>query len=386
MSVEIIPVERNRELAEFIDVSWHIPDAVRHPQWVPPLRMMVRDLLDTKSNPFYRQADRMLFVARRQGKPVGRIAAIENRAHNAFHQDRVGFFGFFESVDDSGVAGSLFAAAEEWLRSRGLTSMRGPMNPSTNHDCGLLIDGFDQHPQFLTSWNPPHYEGLIRGAGFAVAKDLLGYWLPYGDPARRPPPRFEALARRAADKANLTFRDLQPSRFWREVEICWEVYNSAWERNWGFVPMSHDEFMHMAKSLKSLLIPQFAFVAEVSGEPAGFMLCVPDFNLVFKRIPSGRLFPFGLGKILLGKSRLRTGRIIALGIKEQFRSGSILPVFMHEAARRAVAYGSPGAEASWILEDNQAMRQPIEAFGGRVYRRWRIFERAGARPVTTGPA
>ena len=148
--------------------------------------MMVRDLLDTKSNPFYRQADRMLFVARRQGKPVGRIAAIENRAHNAFHQDRVGFFGFFESVDDGGVAGSLFAAAEEWLRSRGLTSMRGPMNPSTNHDCGLLVDGFDQHPQFLTSWNPPNYEGLIRGAGFAVAKDLLGYWLPYGDPARRP--------------------------------------------------------------------------------------------------------------------------------------------------------------------------------------------------------
>ena len=142
--------------------------------------------------------------------------------------------------------------------------------------------------------------------------------------------------------------------------------------------MSHDEFMHMAKSLKPLLIPQFAFVAEVSGAPAGFMLCVPDFNLVFKRIPSGRLLPLGLGKILLGKSKLRTGRIIALGIKEQFRTGSILPVFMHEAARRAVAFGSPGAEASWILEDNQSMRQPIEAFGGRVYRRWRIFERAVA--------
>lgn len=338
--------------------------------------MMVRDLLDTKSNPFYRQADRKLFVARRDGKPVGRIAAIENRAHNAFHHDRVGFFGFFEAIDDAEVASALFRAAEGWLRGRGLTSVRGPMNPSTNHDCGLLVEGFDQHPQFLTPWNPPYYEALIRAAGFAPTKDLLGYWLPYGDPAQQPPPRFEALAKRAAARAQLSFRDLNPARFWDEVEICWEVYNSAWEQNWGFVPMTRDEFLHMAKSLKPLLIPQFAFVAEVDGAPAGFMLCVPDFNLVFKRIPNGRLFPFGLGKILFGKSRLRTGRIFALGIKEQFRSGYILPVFMHEAARRAIAYGSPGAEASWVLEENQSMRQPIEAFGGRVYRRWRIFDRA----------
>jgi hypothetical protein len=374
MSLEIIPVERSRDLSAFIDVAWHIPEAVRHPQWVPPLRMMVRDLLDTKSNPFYREADRMLFIARRNGTPLGRIAAIENRAHNAFHHDRVGFFGFFEAVDAE-AARALFQAAEKWLRARGLTSMRGPMNPSTNHDCGLLVEGFDQHPQFLTPWNPPQYEGLIRGAGFAPAKDLLGYWLPYGDPAHQPPPKLEALAQRAAAKAHLTFRDLQPSRYWDDVASCWEIYNSAWERNWGFVPMSRDEWMHMAKSLKPLLIPQFAFLAEVDGAPAGFMLCVPDFNLVFKRIPNGRLFPFGLGKILFGKSRLRTGRIIALGIKEQFRSGSILPVFMYESRRRALAYGSPGAEASWVLEDNQAVRQPIEAWGGRVYRRWRIFDR-----------
>src|SRR2546426_9278397 len=177
MSLEVVPVERSRELSAFIDVSWHIPDAVRHPQWVPPLRMMVRDLLDTKSNPFYRQADRKLFIARRNGKPVGRIAAIENRAHNAFHDDRVGFFGFFEAIDDADVAGALLSAAEAWLRTRGLTWARGPMNPSTNHDCGLLVDGFDQHPQFLTPWNPSYYETLICSAGFTASKDLLGYWL-----------------------------------------------------------------------------------------------------------------------------------------------------------------------------------------------------------------
>jgi hypothetical protein len=375
MSVEIVPVERNRELSAFIDVPWRIPAVVRHPQWVPPLRMMVRDLLDTKSNPFYRNAERKLFIARRNGKAVGRIAAIENRAHNEFHQDRVGFFGFFESVDDMEVAVSLLKTTREWLAARGLTSMRGPMNPSTNHDCGLLVDGFDEHPQFLTPWNPPYYETLVRGAGLDVSKDLLGYWLPYGDPGFSLPPKLEAVARRAAERAKLVFRDLEPDRFWSEVELCWDIYNSAWDRNWGFVPMSRDEFLYMAKSLKPLLIPQFAFVAEVNGAPAGFMLSTPDLNLIFKRIRNGRLFPMGLIRILLGKSKLRTGRVIALGIKSEFRTGSILPVFMYEAARRAIAFGSPGAEASWVLEENQAMRQPIEAFGGRVYRRWRVFER-----------
>jgi len=368
-------VERKGELADFIEVSWRIPDAVNHPRWVPPLRMMVRDLLDTKRNPFYEQASRALFIAKRNGALVGRIAAIENRAHNAFHQDRVGFFGFFESIDDDEVAGRLFDAAHGWLRARGLTAMRGPMNPSTNHDCGLLVDGFDEHPQFLTSWNPPYYERLIRGARLDPVKDLLGYWLPYGSNGYQLPPKLAGVIDRATSKNALAFRDLEPKRFWSEVEMCWEVYNSAWEKNWGFVPMTHAEFMYMAKSLKPVLLPQFAFVAEVEGKPAGFMLSAPDFNLIFKRIANGRLFPTGVLKLLTGKRHLRTGRVLALGIKAEYRTRSILPIFMYEAARRAIAWGSPGAEASWILDDNIAMRQPLEAFGGRVYRRWRLFER-----------
>ena len=337
--------------------------------------MMVRDLLDTNANPFYRRAERQLFIARRNGRAVGRVAAIENRAHNTFHADRVGFFGFFECTDDPGVARALLAAASEWLRDRGLETMRGPMNPSTNHDCGVLIDGFDEHPVFLTPWNPPYYDAVLRDSGMKAAKDLLGYWLPYGEAGYEIPARLDALARRAAAKAGLVFRDLEPRHFWAEVERCWTIYNSAWERNWGFVPMTRDEFLHMARSLKPLLVPQFAFLAEVHGQPAGFMLCAPDFNAVFRRIRSGRLLPFGVFRILRARTRIRTGRILALGIKKEFRSGSVLPVFMHEATRRAIAYGSPGADASWILEDNQAMRQPLEALGGRVYRRWRVYER-----------
>jgi hypothetical protein len=379
MSLEVIPVKRNRELAAFIDVPWHIPELVQHPRWVPPLRMMTRDLLDTKSNPFYQRADRELFIARRNGHPVGRVAAIENRAHNEFHDDRVGFFGFFECRDDPDAAAALLEAAAQWLSSRGLIIMRGPMHPSTNHDCGVLVEGVNEHPVFLTTWNPPYYDALITGAGCTAAKDLLGYWLPYGDPGYAMPERFTALALRAQARANVTFRDLEPARFWQEVELCWEIYNSAWERNWGFVPMSRDEFLHMAKSLKPLLIPQFAFLAEVAGEPAGFMLCTPDYNRALKANRNGRLFPLGALRILRGKHRIRTGRIMALGIKPQFRTGSILPLFMHEATRRAVAYGSPGAEASWILEENQQMRQPLEHVGGRPYRRWRIYDRPLAR-------
>ena len=338
--------------------------------------MMVRDLLDTKTNPFYRTADRRLFIARRGGRVVGRIAAIENRAHNAFHGDRVGFFGFFESLNDADVADALVDRAGAWLRARGLTSMRGPMNPSTNHECGLLVDGFEGPPMFLTSWNPSYYEALLRGAGFTTAKDLVGYWLPFAEAGYQLPENFRRLAERATARANLVYRDLDPRRFWADVEICWGIYNAAWERNWGFVPMSRDEFMHMARDLRRVLLPKFAFVAEVNGTPAGFMLSAMDMNLIFKRIRNGRLFPTGIFRILTGTRHIRSGRVMALGIKEEYRSRSILPLFLYEAVRRAMAWGYTGGEASWILDDNQAMRQPLEALGGRPYRRWRILDRS----------
>jgi len=375
MTLEIVAAQGRRGVAAFVDVPWQLPPLAGSPTWVPPLRMMVRDNLDTSGNPFYKSADRALFIARRNGRAVGRIAAIENRAHNRYHEDRVGFFGFFECEDNAETAARLFESAADWLKGKGLAAMRGPMSPSTNHECGLLVDGFDVHPMFLTPWNPRYYEALVTGAGLAQVKELLAYWLPYGEPGFQLNPRLAALAERAKSKSKLAFRSIRLDTYMEDVAICWDVYNGAWEKNWGFVPMSREEFFHMARELKPLLIPQFAFIAEVNGAPAGFMLCVPDFNLVFKKNPTGRLIPFGLYHILTGKSKLRTGRLMALGIKEEFRTGSILPVFMHEAAQRGMAYGSTGAEASWILEDNQAVRQPAEGFGGRVYRRWRIYEK-----------
>ncbi len=383
MPLEIVTATSRRDLSRFIDVPFHLYNQKDHPQWIPPLRLTVQDALDRKK-PFYRDADRELFLAVRDGHVVGRIAAIENRAHNRYHNDRVGFWGFLETIDDQDVANALMRAAGAWLAARGLDVMRGPVMPSTNYDCGLLIDGFEHEPTFMTPWNPPSYERLVEGAGNTRVKDLVAYFIPMADGSYQLPPAFEAFAARAQSRSELTFRDLDLKRWDHELELCWDVYNSAWEENWGFVPMTKDEFIVMAKDLKPLLIPEFAFMAEVKGKPAGFMLIVPDFNQVLKSIRNGRLFPLGAIKLLLGKSKLRSGRVMALGIKREFRTRSIFPLFVHESFRRGKAYGATGAEASWILEDNELLLGPLKAAGLKEYRRWRIYDRPTANRDPAG--
>ncbi len=374
--MRIVQVVSRRDRRRFIDLPWHIYDPALHPQWVPPLRMVVRKTLDTRRNPFYRNAEIALFLAEQGRRTLGRIAAIENRAHNRFHGDRVGFFGFFECVDDPEPAAALLDAAARWLRERGLEVMRGPVSPSTNHETGLLVRGFRHHPMILTPWNPRYYVRLMEETGMAGVKDLLGYFIPMTGDRFQLPDRFRRHAERAMKDTGIRFRDLDMRRFDRELRIAWEIYNEAWEPNWGFVPLTWEEFAYLGGDLKELLIPEFSFVAEVEGEPAGFMMIVPDFNQIFKRIPSGRLLPTGIVKILLGKRRLRTGRIMALGVRAAFRSRSIFPLFAYEAYRRGRAYGALGAEASWVLEDNERMNAPLRHLGIKVYRRWRIYERS----------
>jgi GNAT superfamily N-acetyltransferase len=374
--VQISPVRSRRDLARFIDVPWKLFDRKRFPAWVPPLRLTVKDALDTKNNPFYQNADRELFLATRDGQPVGRIAAIENRAHNRFHEDKVGFFGFFECADDQEAADALFAAAEAWLRARGLDTMRGPMNPSTNQECGLLIEGFDVHPVFMTNWNPAYFLPLLDRAGFVKAKDLYGYWYQASGPDKLTlPPRVAALARRAVTESGVTFRDIDIGRFDSEVDVLWDIYNSAWEKNWGFVPMTRAEFVHTAKDLKPLVDPRLAFVAEVGGKPAGVMVNLLDYAHAQVEIGNGRLFPFGFLKLLAARRKLKSGRMMVLGIKAEHRTRSILPLFIHELVRRAEAMDAVGGEASWILEDNLQMVRTMELVGAPLYRKWRIYDR-----------
>lgn len=382
MTLSIHRVASRGDLRRFIGFPYRMYDARRHPNWVPPLRLAVSDALDERKNPFYREAARALFLAERGGEVVGRIAAIENRTHNRFHEDRVGFWGFFECVDDQAVADALFAAAEGWLAERGLTVMRGPMTPSTNYECGLLVDGFEHRPTFMTAWNPPYYDALCTRAGFAKAKDLLAFWFD-GETTGYALPEFVARqAERALAGGTLTFRDMDPGRFDEEVAGLWATYNDAWERNWGFVPMSRAEFVHMAKDMKSLLDPRFAFVAEVGGEAVGFMLALPDYNEVLVRNRSGRILPLGGPLMLWGKRRIRNMRVMALGVRRAARSRSILALFTHEIMRRGKLYGKNGAEASWLLEDNQLIVKPMRAMGARERMRWRVYDRPVTPPVT----
>lgn len=369
-------VETARELRTFIDVPFRLFPRDAYPNWVPPLRMTVADALDDEHNPFYRRAARELFLAYDGNRVVGRIAAIESRAHNAFHEDRTGFFGFFECVDDAAAANALFAAAAAWLTARGLTAMWGPMNPSTNHECGLLVRGFENRPTFMTPWNPPYYDALCTAAGLTKAKDLLAFWFSVAGAEYSPPEFVARQAERALKGGHMTFRDISLRDFAADVAICWEIYNEAWERNWGFVPMSHDEFYHAAKDLKMLLRPEWSFIAYVGDVPAGFMLASPDYNEALRFNPSGRLFPLGLARMLWYKRRAKSARVFALGTRAAYRSRSILALFAHEIMRRGRAVGGTGAEASWLLEDNQLIVKPMRAMGATERMTWRIYERS----------
>lgn len=377
--LEIVRVQSKADFKRFIDLPWVIYDPKKYPKWIPPLRLMVMDGLDIKKNPFYKRASREMFLALRNGKVVGRIAAIENQSHNEFHEDKVGFFGFFEAFNDQEAANALFDAASSWLSARGLDTMRGPMSPSTNHEAGLLVSGYEHEPTIMTAWNPSYYDELCAGAGLVKAKDLLAYQLPIRNPAYDLPDTFAQHAQRARKQGALVFRDIDLGQFMRELELCWDIYNAAWERNWGFIPMSKEEFIYMAKEMKALIIPRFAFMAEIDGVPAGFMLVLPDFNQIFKRIPNGKLLPTGLFKLLLGKKGLRGFRVILLGVKPEFRSRSIFQLFVHEVFRRGREYGAQDVELSWILEDNHLMTQPMEFIKAPEYRRWRVYDRAIVR-------
>lgn len=372
--MKIVPVATKSQLRRFVDLPWRIYDRARHQQWVPPLRSMVREALDTSRNPFYDDAEIQLFLAERGGRALGRIAAIENRAHNRFHDDKVGFFGFLELVEDQEVVDALLATAAEWLRGLGLTDLRGPVSPSTNHECGLLVDGFEHHPMIMTPWNPPYYELLLRGAGMEPVKDLLGYLLPLAEGFELPE-RIGKMAEHTRRRLGVTFREANMSRYEDEVAICWEIYNDAWVKNWGFVPISWKEFSFAANGLKQVLRPEFTFIAEVDGEPAGFMLIASDLNRLLRRVPSGRLYPWAVLRLAFGIPRLRSGRIFALGVKEEYRTRGIVPLFFHEAFQRGRTMGAIEAEASWVLEDNEPMTALMSALGSKVYRRWRIYQR-----------
>jgi GNAT superfamily N-acetyltransferase len=356
---------------EFAELSWTIN--ARDPQWVPPLRMALDPLLNGK-HPFHEHADTAFFVAYRGSEAVGRVAAVVNHRSNEFHEERLGTFGLFECADDAEAASVLLEHAAAWLHARGMTAMRGPFNLSTNdelHSPGVLIEGFDTPPVFLMGHNPPYYGRLMEAAGLEKAKDLVAYWLATNRPNQRLVEGMERLAKRGG----WSIRPVNLKRFKEEVGTVMGIYNSAWERNWGFVPMTEAEFEHMAKEFRPVVDPNLCLIAEKDGEPIGFLLCLPDLNRAIKHIPNGKLFPFGVFKFLWHKRKIRSLRIMTLGMKPGYQDSGIGAALYTAGFNSADQRGYDDGEASWILEDNHRMCTAMEKAGGTLYKRYRIYER-----------
>jgi GNAT superfamily N-acetyltransferase len=364
---EIAPGE---SMKPFIDLAWAVN--ARDPAWVAPLRMAVSTALDRRKHPFHQHAEVAYFLAERGGRVVGRIAAIVNHRHNEFHEDKLGFFGLFECLDDADAARALVERAAAWLAERGMERMMGPVNLSTNEEVaspGVLVDGFETPPVVMMSHNPPYYARLLEEAGLEKEKDLLAFWVD--DPTT--PARLLKSAERIMKREQVTIRSLDLRKLNEEIATIQEIYNAAWSRNWGFVPMTDAEFAFIAKDLKPVVDEHLCLIAYVRGEPVGFSLALPDLNRALKHLPNGRLFPFGFLKFLWHKRKITSARVMTLGMKPQYQHLGLGAMLYMRTFQVGAARGYRTAEASWILEDNAEMLRPLEKIGARAYKTYRLF-------------
>ena len=353
----------------FLDLPYRLYAGQRG--WVPPLRMAEAALQDRWKNPFFEHSAAEHFLAFRGRRVVGRVAAVENRRHNEVHAERIGFFGFFDVEPDPEAAHALLRTAAVWCAARGLTALRGPASYSTNDSCGLLVEGFDLPPSLQMPWNRPDAEDLVLGAGLRPVKDLLAYWIPMTTQA---PERWTRVVERRMERAGLRLRDIDLAHFAREIEVLRDLYNRAWEKNWGFVPATEQEFRHAAKDLKAVVDPELSAVAEIEGRPVGFSAVLRDVNSVLAPRGRGRLLPTNLFRLLFRLKRARRWRVITLGVVPEARGKGVNEAFFLRTINAAQRRGGEGAEASWVLADNERMRAPIESLGAQITKRYRMYE------------
>jgi GNAT superfamily N-acetyltransferase len=370
-ALDVRPVASKRELDIFIKLPWRLYR--NEPNWVPPLLFDRKRFLDRSRNPFFKHAEVEFFLAWRGDQPVGRITAQIDRNFNEFQHHEWGMFGFFECENDPEAAAALLSAASDWLAARGRDRMVGPMNFTTNDECGVLIEGYDQLPTILTDWHHPYYPGLIEGAGLTKAMDLYMWSL---DVTQREHvhPAIWRVAAEVESKYGITVRNMRKKDMEAEIGRFLQVYNAAWERNWGFVPLTEEEVRHYAKDLKQILDENWAFIAEKDGEPVGAALTLPDYNQVFKHL-NGRLLPFGWAKFLWYKRKIDRVRVFALGVKPEYQHtgvGAKLYEMHWDAGERT---GQGRGETGWTLESNKAMNRAMERMGGTIVRRYRVYER-----------
>jgi hypothetical protein len=377
--VRIVPVTTNEQRRAFAAFPWRIYKD--KPNWVPPIYNDHLVLLDPEKHPFWEHAKQQLFLAMRGEEIIGTISAHVNHRHNEVYGDKVGFFGFFEVVEDYAAAEALFEAAAAWLREQGMEAIRGPENPSQNEEVGLLVDGFDRPRVVLMTYNPRYYQGFIERAGFEKAQDLYAWLIRtsiFDYDVQQLPRKFIRVADQARERENLVVRKIDMKNFDKEVELAKYVYNLAWEQNWGFVPMTDHEIEHLGNELKLIIDPDLVYIAEIDGKPAGISLGIPDMHqAVIKARPQPNTWslPLTLVKVLWHRSKIDTFRLMIMGVVPEYRTLGIDALFYVETARAAFAKGYEFCEMSWILESNDMMNRIIERLGGQVYKTYRVYEK-----------
>jgi len=371
-AVEVRSVTTWRDRRAFINFPWtHYRN---DPNWVPPLRLLVKELVGYSRHPFHEIAEVATFLARKDGVICGRIAAIVNHEHNRMYNEQRGFFGFFESIDDPKVAHALFDEALKWLQARGIHLVRGPANPSMNYECGLLVDGFESPPTFLMTYNPPYYERLIESYGFVKSQDLLAY-----TGSREQLPKVEdqlgGLVEQAQRRCEANIRPMHGTK--KDIEVFLELYNRSFEAMWGFVPLTRHEVTEFVNTLKWIVHPELAMVAEVDGRGVGAVIGLPDYNPRIKQI-DGRLLPFGFIRLLAKKKDIRRIRVISINVLPEYQRWGLGLVLLKALVPKALEMGVEEAEFSWIAESNMIPRMGMEKANVKLTKTYRMFDLDGA--------
>ena len=364
---EVIEVTSGKDLNDFI--TFPLTLYSRDPFYVPPLIREMQKHFSQK-NPFSHHAHVRYFIAKKNGEIRGRVVSVINKRHIEYHKEKTGFFGFFESADDYETASALLDRVSDVLKREGMDIMRGPMSFSTNEECGLLIDGFHSHPILMTPYNPPYYIDLMKRYRLQKAKDLYAYILDIPDEL---PQKIHRVADIAA-KTGVTVRPVNKKHFDRDMFIFKDVYNSAWEKNWGFIPLTDEELIYLSNNLKPVVVPELTLIAEKNAEPIGFMGILPDFNVVLKHM-KGKMNPISILKAFYYSKKIKDLRVLLLGIKNEYRNKGIDALLLREAFKGVKRGGYKRVEFSWILEDNLPVQRLIGFVGGRLYKKYRIYEK-----------
>ncbi|MEX2106679.1 MAG: hypothetical protein WD810_07245 [Solirubrobacterales bacterium] len=375
-SVSIRPVRSRRELKRFVKVPFRLHR--EQPQWVPPLVFERMQFLDRRKNPYFEHAEVEFFVAEREGEPVGRISAQVDSRWDEYQGGSDAMFGFFETADDPEVARALVDAASQWAASKGRDRILGPMDFTTNDEIGILVEGYERRPMILQPWHPPYYRELIEACGFEKTMDVLMWELQLGDlkEGERFDPSIHAAAKKALEDEGIEIRNMRKRDMAAEVRRFMDVYNEAWGDNWGFVPITDAEVEFQAKNLKQVLDEEWTFMAEKDGEVVGAALTLPDVNQVMAKL-NGRLLPFGWLRFLRGKGKVDKLRVFALGVKREYRhSGVAAGLYLKHLEAAARPGAITGGEMGWILETNEPMNRAMEGMGGKVVKRYRLYERS----------